>query len=315
MKQRSNPYEYSDTNKRYQTFEYFCRHNYGRKCAKLPVDIGLSCPNIDGAKGRGGCIYCSGRGTGDFAASAELTVTEQLDAAAGMISGKWENVGYIPYFQAHTNTYADPGYLREKYFEAAGYPGAVAVSIATRADCLGPDVLDVIDELSRKTDVYIELGLQTSSDRTAQLINRCMTTREFLSGWQALSGLKVRRCVHIINGLPGEDADNMKRTAEFCASLCPDMIKIHMLYITAGTAAEKAYRDGSLTLLTREQYVKITAEQLTVLPPRTVIGRLTGDGAPGALIAPEWTRKKVCVLNEIDKYMYGHDLWQGKEYV
>lgn len=313
MKKKINPYPYTDNNKRYLTFDRFTKVTYGRKCAKLPVDIGLSCPNIDGTKGAGGCIYCSGRGSGDFAASPSLSVTEQLDAAAEMIAGKWRGTGFIPYFQAHTNTYGDPEYLRRKFFEAAGYPGAVAVSIATRADCLD-GTLGVIEELSRVTDVYIELGLQTASDETAARINRCMTTEEFVRGWELLSGLKVRRCIHIINGLPGEDREQMLGTARFCASLRPDMMKIHMIYVTDGTVARRMYDDGELPLLTLGEYVEITSEQLTYLPPETVIGRLTGDAPQGGLIAPEWTRKKICVLNEIDKYMYRRDLWQGKEY-
>lgn len=311
---KNNPYINSDSNKRYYTFDYYTKKTYGKKCAKLPIDIGCSCPNIDGTKGYGGCIYCSGRGAGDFAAGAGKSVKEQLDIAASLISSKWHNVGYIPYFQAHTNTYGDPEYLREKFFEAADYKGAVAVSVATRADCLSDKILDVLDELSKKTDVTVELGLQTSSDITADKINRCMTTAEFERGYKLLENLNVKRCIHVINGLPGEDKAQMERTAEYAASLLPDMVKIHMLYITAGTKAAQAYENGEFELLSRDEYVEITAKQLTYLPPDTVIGRLTGDAPLNELIAPEWTRKKVCVLNEIDKYMAKYDLWQGKEY-
>ena len=311
---KNNPYKNSDTNKRYYTFDYYTKKKYGRKCAKLPVDIGCTCPNIDGTKGRGGCIYCSKRGAGDFAANSSLSVTKQLDSAAALILSKWKNTGYIPYFQAHTNTYADPAFLRGKYLEAAEYDGAVAVSIATRADCLSGEILDVLSELSEKTDVTVELGLQTCSDKTAKLINRCMTTAEFEKGFKALEKTGVMRCIHIINGLPGEDFAQMEATAGYAASLSPDMVKIHMLYITADTAAAKMYENGGFELLTRDEYVQITARQLTLLPPDTVIGRLTGDAPLDELIAPEWTRKKVCVLNEIDKYMAKYDLWQGKEY-
>ncbi|MBO4422240.1 MAG: TIGR01212 family radical SAM protein [Clostridia bacterium] len=314
MKRKQNPYPFSDTNKRYLTFDYYTRREYGVKCAKLPVDIGLGCPNADGSKGYGGCIYCSQRGSGDFAAGGGLSVTAQLDAAAKMIKSKWENVGFIPYFQAHTNTYGDPAYLESSYLEAAAYPGAVAVSIATRADALPEPVLEVLSRLAEKTDVYVELGLQSSCDVTAKLINRCMTTQEFVKGYESLGKCGVKRCIHIINGLPGEDFDTMERTARFTASLMPDMVKIHMLYIMKGTKAAAMYENKEFSLLDREGYVRITARQLTLLPPQTVIGRLTGDAPLSELIAPEWTRKKLCVLNEIDKYMYSHDLWQGKEY-
>lgn len=310
---KNNPYKNSDTNKRYYTFDYYTKKKYGRKCAKLPVDIGCTCPNIDGTKGYGGCIYCSSRGAGDFAAGADVSVTEQLDRAASLISSKWKNIGYIPYFQAHTNTYADPRFLREKFLEATRYGGAVAVSIATRADCLPDPVLELLSELARITDVTVELGLQTCSDKTAKLINRAMTTAEFEKGYRSLENTGVMRCIHLINGLPGEDFSQMEETARYAASLSPDMVKIHMLYLTEKTAAAKMYKRGEFTLLDRDEYVKITAKQLTLLPYDTVIGRLTGDAPSNELTAPEWTRKKVCVLNEIDKYMAVHDLWQGKE--
>lgn len=314
MKNKINPYPFSDTNKRYHTFDYYTKTTYGRKCAKLPLDIGLTCPNIDGKKGVGGCIYCSARGSGDFAPSASLSVKEQLDRAASLIKNKWGETGYIPYFQAHTNTYGDPEYLKKKYEEAASYPGAAAVSIATRADALSVEILEILTGLARKTDVFVELGLQTASDETAALINRCMTTEEFTKGYESLEKTGVKRCVHIINGLPGEDAEQMIETAKFVSSLRPDMVKIHMLYIIPGTKAARMYADGELELLDRDEYVRITAEQLTYLPPQTVIGRLTGDAPLSELIAPEWTRKKIAVLNEIDKYMARCDLWQGKRY-
>ena len=309
-----NPYPFSDNNKRYFSFEYFTRQKYGRKCAKLPVDIGCSCPNIDGTKGRGGCIYCSARGAGDFAASSALSVTQQLDAAAATIKNKWGETGYIPYFQAHTNTYGDPEYLKRKYEEAVSYPGAVGISIATRADALDERIIEILTELSAKTDVYIELGLQTSSDKTAKLINRCMTTEEFIKGYESLAKTGVKRCVHIINGLPHEDEKQMLDTAKFVSSLLPDMVKIHMLYVVPETKIALMYEDGKLPLLTRDEYVSVTAKQLTYLPQKTVIGRLTGDAPLSELTAPEWTRKKVTVLNEIDKYMAKNDLWQGKEF-
>lgn len=314
MKKSVNPYPYSDTNKRYYTFDYFTKKTYGKKCAKLPVDIGCTCPNIDGVKGRGGCIYCSARGAGDFAASSSLSVTEQLDIAAEMIKNKWDDTGYIPYFQAHTNTYGDPSFLKQKYEEAISYPGAVGVSIATRADALNERILEILTELAAKTDVYVELGLQTASDKTAEIINRCMSTKEFLKGCEALSKTGVKRCIHVINGLPGEDEEQMINTAKFVSSLIPDMVKIHMLYVVPGTKIARMYEDGELELLTRDEYVSITAKQLTYLPPHTVIGRLTGDAPLSELTAPGWTRKKIVVLNEIDKYMAKYDLWQGKEF-
>ena len=307
----NNPYKYSDTNKRYQTFDYYLRSLFGEKCAKISLDAGFTCPNIDGTLSRGGCIYCSGGSSG---AECEGSLAEQYARGREVMARKWGCKKFIPYLQAHTNTYGDPGYLREKYAEAARYPGACAVSIATRADCLGDGVLAVLEELCRVTDVFVELGLQSRYDETAKLINRCMSTEEFIRGYTSLSALPVRRCIHIINGLPGEDAEHMEETARFVASLHPEMVKIHMLYVTEGTRLAETYRGGGIKLLTKDEYVAVTARQLALLPPDTVIGRLTGDAPGDSLIAPEWTRKKVCVLNDIDKYMYANGLYQGKEY-
>ena len=311
---KKNPFPYSDGNKRYHTFDYYVKHRFGGKCAKLPVDIGLSCPNIDGTKGKGGCIYCSARGSGDFAAESSLSVTAQLDLAKEMILKKWSGARFIPYFQAHTNTYGPLSYLKPRFEEAAAYKDAVSISIATRADALEEDVLEYLSKLSERIPVTVELGLQTESDITAKLINRCMTTEEFIRGYDKLKKYKnIRRGIHIINGLPGEDPAQMEKTAAFTASLCPDEVKIHLLYILKGTAAHKMYEAGELTPMSLQDFVSVTVRQLTLLPKETVIGRLTGDAPADLLAAPLWSRKKVCVLNEIDKTMTSLDLWQGKE--
>ncbi len=313
---KQNPYPYSDSNKRYQTYDYYVKRRFGKKCAKLPLDIGLSCPNIDGTKGFGGCVYCSDRGSGDFTAGKTLSVTEQLDLQKQTMIRKWgEDIFFIPYFQAHTNTYAPLSYLRPRFEEAAAYGGAVSVSIATRADALEPETLEYLSELSERIPVTVELGLQTASDRTAKIINRCMTTEEFVKGFELLGKYgNIRRGVHIINGLPGEDEEQMINTAKFVASLHPDEVKIHLLYILTGTKAEKMYRDGVIKPMEEDEFIAVTVKQLTYLPPDTVIGRLTGDASADRLAAPLWSRRKVCVLNGIDKKMASDGLYQGKEY-
>lgn len=312
---KQNPFPYSDTNKRYHTFDYYVKHRFGGKCAKLPVDIGLSCPNIDGSKGEGGCIYCSPRGSGDFAAESALSVTAQLRAAEKMIRQKWKDAKFIPYFQAHTNTYAPLSYLKPRFEEAAAYKDAVSISIATRADALEDETLEYLSELSGRIPVTVELGLQSESDITAELINRCMMTEEFIKGYEKLKKYaNIRRGIHIINGLPGESEAQMEKTARFASALRPDEIKIHLLYILKGTKAEIMYNNGIITPMSLTDFVSVTVRQLTLLPPETVIGRLTGDAPADMLAAPLWSRKKVCVLNEIDKKMAALDLWQGKEY-
>lgn len=315
MKQKDeNPFEFSDSNKRYYTFEFYIKREYGHKCAKIPIDAGFTCPNIDGSKGCGGCVYCSKYGSGDFAARG-LPVEEQLRQGLAALRGKWRGCGAIAYFQAHTNTYAPAEVLRGLYEAALSVPEVEGISIATRADCLPTDVCELLGELSERTRLTVELGLQTCSERTADRINRCMSLREFEDGYFHLKrypGIKL--CVHLINGLPGEDREQMLKNARYVAGIEPDMVKLHMLYIIKGTKSADMYISGEYVPLTREQYVDITVSQLTLLPPRTVIARLTGDAVGNELLAPEWTRKKVCVINEIDKKMYAENLWQGKYY-
>ena len=308
-----NPFVNSDTNKRYYTYDYYLRKTYGGKCLKIPIDIGCTCPNLDGRRGVGGCIYCSGRGSGDFAPPSYLPVTEQLETGKRLLQTKWSAERIIPYFQAHTNTYADVGFLREKFDEALRFPNVVGMHIATRADCLPPDVLLLLAVLSEKTLLTVELGLQSASDATAKRINRCHTYAEFLAGYASLrtAAPKARICVHIINGLPGETDTDMLATADAVAGLRPDEVKIHLLHVLRGTPLAEEYLRGGYLPLPLEAYVAVTAEQLTRLPPDTVIARVTGDGDRAALLAPAWSLRKREVLAALDRYLYAHGLWQG----
>ncbi len=311
-----NPFKNTDSNKRYYTYDYYLRRTFGGKCAKIPLDIGCTCPNIDGTRGEGGCIYCSSRGSGDFAPSHLLTVAEQYKIGVEMMSKKWQVTRTIPYFQAHTNTYAPTELLRKRYCEALSLDGAVGINIATRADCLSPDTLSLLAEIAERTVLTVELGLQSSSDKTAGIINRCHTYGEFLSGYEALRSAsdKINIGVHIINGLPQETEEDMLRTACDVAALMPDMVKIHLLHVIRGTVLCDMYERGEYSPLAKDEYVRIVAKQLTLLPPDTVIGRITGDGASDTLVAPLWSAKKVQVINDVDKYMYSENLWQGKYY-
>ncbi len=309
-----NPFVYSDSNKRYHTYDYYIKHKFGKKCAKIPLDCGFTCPNIDGTAGYGGCIYCSDRGSGDFAAEPSLTVKEQLDKMRTVMEHKWKNCGIIPYFQAHTNTHAPLYVLKEKYEEALCYPDVVGVNIATRADALPDDVCEYLGEIAERTVLTVELGLQTVHDSTAKLINRCHTTEDFLKGYQKLrkTSDKINICVHLINGLPYETYDMMIQTAEYVASLAPEFVKIHSLHVLRGTPLEKMYADGKFAVLSQDEYVGITVSQIERLPEKTVVARVTGDGAKNALVVPLWSIKKTCVINEIDKELYKRDTYQGK---
>ncbi|MBR2019202.1 MAG: TIGR01212 family radical SAM protein [Clostridia bacterium] len=311
---QTNPFPNSDTNKRYYTYDYYLRKTFGGKCAKLPLDVGFTCPNIDGRCGRGGCIYCSDRGSGDFAPEAKLSVAEQIRVQRELFARKWDVSRCIAYFQAHTNTYAPLPVLRTYYEEALAQEGVVGLNIATRADCLPPDVVDYLAALSERTVLTVELGLQTTSDETAARINRGHSFADFCRGYEALraASKNIQICVHLILGLPGEDDARMLQTVRDVAKLHPDQVKIHLLHVLRGTTLAKLYENGEYQPLDRDRYVRLVADALELLPPDTVIGRLTGDGKADDLLAPLWSRKKTTVINDIDKLLYARNSYQGR---
>lgn len=311
-----NPFPYSDTNKRYNTYDYWLRSTFGGKCAKIPLDGGFTCPNLDGRCGRGGCIYCSGRGSGDFAESPVLPLRVQYDRQRERLSHKWSVERCIPYFQARTNTYASAERLRAMFEEVLAYPGAVGLNIATRADCLPEDVVALLKELSERTVLTVELGLQTVHDDIAARINRGHTFNEFLDGYTRLraGAPKALTCVHLIFGLPGEGEADMLETVRRVAALHPHQVKIHLLHVLRGTVLGEMYERGDYVPVEKEAYVSTVVRALELLPPETVIARLTGDGAAEDLLAPLWSRRKREVLNAIDQLMVKRQTWQGKEY-
>ena len=316
--QRSeNPYINSDSNKRYFTYEYYLRKTFGRKLAKIPLDMGLTCPNIDGRCGVGGCIYCSSRGSGDFAESPSLPLGEQYESLRKKLSSKWDTDHCIAYFQAHTNTYAPIDFLKKNFEEVLSFDGVDAINIATRADCIEEDICLYLADLSSRTHLTVELGLQSSCDTTAALINRGHSFDEFCEGYRRLRKLapNVGICVHIILGLPGEDKEIMMQTVRDVARLKPDQVKIHLLHVLKNTKMAELYLSGEYTPLTKEEYVSLTVDALELLPPETVIARITGDGLSDDLLAPDWSRKKVSVINDIDKLMYERQTWQGRKLV
>lgn len=310
----SNPFKNSDSNKRYYTYDYYLKQTYGGKCAKITLDAGFSCPNIDGACAEGGCIYCSARGSGDFAQPSQFSLREQYERQREIITKKWDTERFIPYLQAHTNTYAPISVLKRVYAEAMSLPGAVALHIATRADCLSANVLSLLSEVSEQIPLTVELGLQTIFDETAKLINRGHTYGDFLRGYGALREAvpRARIAVHLINGLPGEDKDMMLNSAAAVGVIGADEVKIHLLHVLKNTPLSEMYARGEYTPMTREAYIETVAMQLSVIPSHTVIGRLTGDGAETELLAPLWSLKKTALINDIDKYLFEHRLWQGK---
>lgn len=311
---QTNPFKYSDTNKRYFTYDYWLKQTFGSKVAKIPIDAGFTCPNIDGRCSVGGCIYCSNRGSGDFAQSADMPVTEQFEITKNELSGKWRTDKYIPYFQAHTNTYAPLEVIKEKIEPVMELDGVVGLNIATRADCLEDDVVEYLASLSRRTVLTVELGLQTVHDGTAMLINRGHTYADFVNGYSKLrqASDRINICVHLIFGLPGESREDMMESVRRVAELHPDQVKFHLLHVLKNTRLGDMYLSGEYTPMDMDSYVETVAHALTILPEDTVIGRLTGDGMGTELLAPEWSRRKTAVINDIDKMMFSLDLWQGK---
>jgi len=310
----SNPYKFTDTNKRYFTYDYYLRREFGGKCAKIPIDAGFTCPNIDGRCGVGGCIYCSARGSGDFAQSARLSIKEQYERTRKKLSSKWSTERCIPYFQAHTNTYAPTEVLKEKFEEALSLDGVVGLNIATRADCLEESTVEYLAKIAERTTLCVELGLQTSNDKTATLINRGHDLAAFREGFSRLRAAseKIKICVHIIFGLPGESREDMLATVADVAALDPDQVKIHLLHVLRGTPLADMYDRGEYKPLEREEYVSLVADAIERLPEDCVIARVTGDGMAEDLQAPLWSIRKVTVINDIDKELFRRNSYQGR---
>ena len=320
-----SPFPYSDTNKRYHTYDYYLKHKYGTKCARIPLDGGFSCPNRE--NGGLGCTYCSARGSGDFCSDGFLPPAVQFAREYARLTEKWgKRLPAIPYFQAFSGTYAPTEYLRTLYDAAlhytdeSGNPAAIpALSIATRPDCLSDETVTYLAELNTKTDLTVELGLQSAHDGTLRHINRGHDFAAFRDGYERLQNAGIPVCIHIINGLPTksravESKEQMLYTAATVAALRPAFLKIHMLHILDGTPMADDWRKGEVSLLTQEDYVDTVCDQLALLPPETVICRLTGDGAAEALLAPMWTKNNRAVLAAIDKTLAARNLCQGDRY-
>lgn len=303
-------FTYTLDNKRYHTLNYHLINTFGEKVYKAVIDAGFTCPNIDGKCGFGGCAYCYD-GAGEFTQDSKLTITEQLSKEYERISKKNKNPKLIAYFQAHTNTYAPVDVLREKYEETLSFPDVVGLSIATRADCIDEDIADLLSEIAQKTYLTIELGLQTVHDKTAREFNRGYDYDTFLMAYKTLKKRNIRVCIHIINGLMNETKDDMLNTANTVGKLKPDAVKIHLLHVVKGTLYAELYKEGKLTPLKKDAYVDVVCRQLEVLPPETVIERITGDGGKETLIAPLWSLDKISVLGAIDKEMTARNTYQG----
>lgn len=301
--------------KRYHSFNYFMRNKFGEKIFKISLDGGFSCPNRDGTISNGGCLFCSERGSGDFAGDSNLSIHNQFVQVKEMMAKKWSNGKYIAYFQAYTNTYAPIEELKSKYYQAINEDGVVALAIATRPDCLQEEVLDLLEEINKKVYVWVELGLQTISDETAKRINRGYKLNVFEDAIKRLKKRNIDYVVHSILGLPGESKEQMLQTVDYIAHSGAKGIKFHLLHLMKDTPMIKLYEKGDLRFLEQDEYIELICKGIALLPKEMVVHRLTGDAPRKLLIGPMWSLKKWEVLNSIDKALEDNCYYQGRNYI
>lgn len=302
---------YSLDNKRYHTLNYYYKKKFGMKVVKISLNGGFTCPNIDGTKGFGGCIYCSKTGSGEFGGDIHDDLVTQFNKIKKVMDHKWPNSKYIAYFQARTNTYAPIEVLREKYEKVLKLPNVIGLTIATRCDAISEEVLDYLDELNKRTNLTIELGLQTIHEKTAKIINRCHTLEEFDEMVNKLRERKIEVVVHIINGLPYETEEMMLETVRHVNKLDIQGIKIHMLNIVKDTKLHELYMNKPFEMLKRDEYIDIVIKQLELLRKEIVIHRITADPDPDNLVEPKWLLAKRTLINDIDKEMVKRNTYQG----
>jgi hypothetical protein len=299
-------FKYTDDNKRYHTLNYFYRHKFGCKIAKIPLDAGFSCPN----KLTGGCIYCSNNSAANII-NKDLDVIKQFQAETKILHKKWPDAKFIAYLQAGTNTNTSVDTLQKLCEGLIIQDNCVGIAIATRPDCISDECLNYLSELNKKTFLTIELGLQSSNDDTLRLINRGHTKEDFTKCVNRLHKYSIFTVAHIINGLPYETKEDMLNTIMFLNDIPIDGVKIHMLHIAKNTKLADMYEKEHYPLLSLDEYTNIVCEQLRHLRPEIVIERITGDPIKEELIEPKWLLKKFVVLNNIDKYMFKNNIYQG----
>lgn len=285
----------------YLSFNKYLKDKFGQKVYKISLDGGFTCPNRDGKTGTRGCIFCSKGGSGNFAESREVSITEQIESGKKKVEKKIKSGKYIAYFQAFTNTYAPVEILRQKYEEAINHPDIVALSIATRPDCLGDDVLRLLDEMNKIKPVFVELGLQTIHQKSAKYIRRGYDLSVYDKAVRDLKKIGVNVVVHVILGLPNESENDMLETVKYVCESGANGIKLQLLHVIDGTDLAKDYEKGLFKTLEFDEYVNLIVKCVKIIPKDIVIHRLTGDGAKKDLIAPLWSADKKRVLNAINK--------------
>lgn len=292
----------------YNGLKKYLKEKYGGQVQKLCINGGFTCPNRDGAKGRGGCIFCSGSGSGDQIPNPLLSIESQIEKAVA------QDKKYIAYFQNFSNTYASVETLQDRFSPALKHDQIVEISIATRPDCINKDVVQLLSRMNKIKKINVELGLQTANDKTAKLINRCYETKEFSSAVKLLNCAGIDVIVHIIIGLPNENRADIEKTVAFLNTHNYNGIKIHALYVLKDTPLAAMLNSGEYSPISREEYVESAVFILTHIPPHIVVHRLTGDADKKTLLAPEWTKNKISVINAINKTLFDLNLRQGSLY-
>ncbi|WP_261130687.1 TIGR01212 family radical SAM protein [Bacillus sp. Marseille-Q3570] len=300
--------------KRYYTWNKHLKDHFGEKIIKIPIDGGFDCPNRDGNVASGGCTFCSQSGSGDFAGNRRDDLVKQFNTVKERMHKKWKKGKYLGYFQAFSNTYDPVEELREKFEVILEQEGVVGLAIATRPDCLPDDVIEYLAELNERTYLWVELGLQTVHEETAELINRAHDYQCYVEGVNKLRKHGIRVCCHIIDGLPQETPEMMMETAREVAKLDVQGIKIHLLHLLKKTPMVKQYEKGLVEFLDFDTYINLVCDQLEVLPPDMMVHRLTGDGPAELLIGPMWSMNKWNVLNSIEAELERRSSYQGKFY-
>ena len=300
--------------KRYYALNYYLRNKYKQKVFKISLDAGFTCPNRDGSLAKGGCYFCSASGSGDFAGKRSHTIDEQFANIKQSMQRKWAKGKYIAYFQAFTNTYAPVEVLKALYEEAIKLPDVVGLAIATRPDCLDKDTIALLAKLNQKTNLWVELGLQTVHEKTSKAMNMHYNYADFSAALLGLQAQNIKTVTHIILGLPGESIEDMSFTANTIADLPIQGLKIHLLHLMLGTPLANLYANSPFPFLSKEVYVNLVADILEIISPEIVIHRLTGDSPRDLLIGPQWSLNKWEVLNSIEDCLVARDTWQGKYY-
>lgn len=300
--------------RRYYSLDTYYKEMFGKKVYKLSLDGGMTCPNRDGTLGHGGCIFCSAGGSGDFASSKQLSIQEQIEAAKERVQNKIKTNRYVAYFQAYTNTYAPLSYLEKIFTEAMSHPDIVALSIATRPDCLSEEVILLLTKLNQQKPVYLELGLQTIHEDTAKRIRRGYALSIFEDALFRLKKAGIPVVVHVILGLPGETKDMMLATVDYLATKPIQGIKLQLMHVLKGTDLETLYVEHPelFSLLQFNDYLDVLLECIEHLPPTIVLHRITGDGPKNLLVAPLWSGNKRFVLNTIQAELKKRNSYQGK---